>query len=92
MINLIHMLAIIIGGLSYLFSDVNSSSGFTNTLLPVIALLAFIYGIIVTVNMLYNIRKKSDSVDKSSGLLFESMKEFGEKKFVQEDINENIEQ
>jgi len=85
MINIIHSLAIIIGVLAYYFSDVNSSSGFINTLLPVIALLTFIYGIIVTVNMLYSLRKKSNNTDKSSAILFESMKELGDKKSMQEE-------
>ncbi len=79
MINIIHSIAIIIGVLAYYFSDVNSNSGFTNTLLPFIAMLSFIYGVIVTVNMLYNLRNKSGGADRSADILFQSMKELGEK-------------
>ncbi len=85
MINIMHSLAIIIGVLAYYFSDVNSSSGFTNTLLPLIATFSFIYGVIVTVNMLYTMRNKSDMADKSADILFQSMKEVSKKEPVQQE-------
>ena len=85
MINIIHSLAIIIGVLAYYFSDVNSSSGFSNTLLPLIAMLSFIYGVIVTVNMLYNLRKQPKTNDKAADILFQSMKELGDKKDAQQE-------
>ncbi len=82
MINILHLLAIIVGVLAYYFSDVNSNSGFTNTLLPFIVMLSFIYGVIVTVSMLYNLRNKSDMTDKSADILFQSMKELAKKEPV----------
>ncbi len=85
MVNILHFSAIIIGGLSYFFSDVNSSNGFSNTLLPFITLLSFIYGVIVTVNMLYNLRKKPNSEGKSNDVLFESIKELKAKVPTPED-------
>jgi len=85
MINIIHSLAIIIGVLAYCFSDVNSSSGFSNTLLPLIAMLSFIYGVIVTVNMLYNLRKQPKTNDKAADILFQSMKELTNKEQAQQE-------
>ena len=84
MINIIHSLAIITGVVAYYFSDVNSNSGFSNTLLPLIALFSFIYGVIVTVNIFYTMRHKSDMADRSADLLFESMKELGKKESGQQ--------
>jgi len=79
---------LIIGGLAYLLSDVNSNNGFTNTLLPFLAMLTFVYGVIVTINMLFNMRKKVEA-DKSSELLFESMKEAQEKNQEKKSNKEN---
>ncbi len=77
MLNLIHLAAIILGILSYSFSDVNSSSGFYNTFLPFVVLLSFIYGVIVTISLLFRSRVKSNSKNKSADLLLASLKQQG---------------
>jgi len=84
MTNLFHIGAMILGLLAYVFSDVNSASGFTNTFLPFIVLICFIYGLIVTINIFYNLRKNSHVQDKSADLLFESMKEIKNKPQAQQ--------
>jgi len=82
-----HLMALIIGFTAYIFSDVNSDNGFTNTFLPLLVLFSFIYGVIVTINMIYNMRNKTEKVDRSSELLFESMKEYSKKESATEDVN-----
>lgn len=86
--NLFHISAIVLGLVAYIFSDVNSSSGFTNTFLPFIVLVSFIYGLIVTINLLYNIRKKPIEKNMSTDLLLASMKELKNKEQSQKDIEQ----
>ena len=74
MTNLFHILAIITGVLAYYFSDVSSDSAFTNTLLPFIVLLSFIYGVVVTINIIYKMRNKSRGQDRSVDILLTSLK------------------
>lgn len=88
MTNTFHMSALIIGILAYVLSDVNSNSGFSNTFLPFIVMLSFIYGLVVMINMFYGLRKKSQAQDKSSDLLFENMKELKNKHQAQQNIEQ----
>jgi len=74
MINKIHLAAIIFGFVSYYFSDVNSSSGFFNIFLPLVVLLSFIYGLLVTINLILKSRRSSNYEDKSVDFLLENMK------------------
>ena len=74
MINNIHLAAIFFGFVSYYFSDVNSSSGFFNLFLPLIVLLSFIYGLLVTINLIVKSRRSRDYEDKSVDFLLENMK------------------
>jgi len=74
MINKIHLAAIFFGFVSYYFSDVNSSSGFFNIFLPLIVLLSFIYGLLVTINLIVKSRRSSDYEDKSVDFLLQNMK------------------
>lgn len=88
MVNIFHISAIVLGLVAYIFSDVNSSSGFTNTFLPFIVLISFIYGLIVTINILYNIRKKPNEKNMSSDLLLDSMKELKNKEQSQKEVEQ----
>jgi len=74
MINKIHLAAIFFGFVSYYFSDVNSSSGFFNIFLPLIVLLSFTYGLLVTINIILKSRRSSDYEDKSVDFLLQNMK------------------
>jgi len=74
MANLFHILAIITGVLAYYFSDVDSNSSFTNTFLPFMVLLSFIYGVVVTINIIYKMRNKSREQDLSADILLSSLK------------------
>lgn len=77
--NLFHISAIVLGLLAYIFSDVNSNSGFTNTFLPFLVLTCFIYGLVVTINLIYHLRKKPNEKNMSTDLLLASMKELKDK-------------
>jgi len=66
-----------VGVLSYLFTDVNSNSGFYNRFLPFVILLSFIYGVIVTISLFCRSRVKSNNKDNSTGLLITSLKDQG---------------
>jgi len=77
MINILHISALLLGFSAYYFSDVNSGSGFYSILLPVIVLVSFIYGIVVTINMLYKLRRASTNNSKSNDILLASLKEHG---------------
>ena len=74
----LHLSAIILGFLAYAFSDVNSSNGFTSLLLPIIVVISFIYGVIVTIGIF---KKKNATQDntKSTDFLLENMKALKEK-------------
>ena len=74
MINKIHLAAIFFGFVSYYFSDVNSSSGFFNLFLPLIVLLSFIYGLLVTINLIVKSRRPTEYEDKSVEFLLANMK------------------
>jgi len=77
MIKLFHISAIFFGVLAYYYSDVNSQSGFYNTFLPFIVLVCFIYGLVVTISMLYHLRVRPQRNDKSTDLLLSSLREHG---------------
>jgi len=77
MIKIFHLSAIFFGVLAYYYSDVNSQSGLYNTFLPFIVLVCFIYGVIVTISMLYHLRVRSQQNDKSTDILLSSLKEHG---------------
>ena len=77
MINLLHLIALGSGLLAYYFSDVSSDSAFTNTFLPFIVLVSFIYGVIVTINIFYKLRHKSTQNELPADLLLASLKTTG---------------
>lgn len=74
MVNIIHLIVLLTGILAYVFSDVNSSSGFNNTFLPFVVLLSFIYGVVVTINIIYKARNKSREQDRSADILLANLK------------------
>jgi len=78
MTNIFHIVAIILGLLAYIFSDVNSSNGFTNLFLPIIVTFCFVYGVIVTLSLLMR-KNNSDEHNKSADFLMTNMKELKEK-------------
>ena len=88
MVNTLHIGALFLGLLAYIFSDVNSTSGFTNTFLPFIVLLSFIYGLIVTINILYTLRKKPNQQDKATDILLANMKDLKNKEQSQKEVEE----
>ena len=83
MTNIFHLVAIILGLFAYIFSDVNSSNGFTNLFLPIIVTFCFIYGVIVTLSLLMR-KNNSDEHNKSADFLMTNMKELKDKKEVDE--------
>ena len=74
MINIFHLAAIIFGLFAYIFSDVNSSNGFTNLFLPIMVTFCFIYGVIVTLSLIMR-KNNSDEHNKSADFLVTNMKE-----------------
>lgn len=89
MANSFHISAMFFGLLAYAFSDVNSASGFTNTFLPLIVMLCFIYGLIVTVSLFVRSRKNTDSQNKSADLLLMTMKELKDQESEQNKSDQN---
>lgn len=84
MTNIFHLVAIIFGLFAYIFSDVNSSNGFTNLFLPIIVTFCFIYGVIVTLSLLMR-KNNSDEHNKSADFLMTNMKELKDKKEVDDE-------
>ena len=92
MANIIHLLVLASGILAYVFSNVNSDSGFYNTFLPFVVLLCFIYGVVVTINIIYKARNKNREQQRSADILLANLKnKLSEQKNVPEtDVSVSI--
>lgn len=77
MASIAHLAALIVGFSAYYFSDVHSDSAFYNIFLPLVALVSFLYGITVVINILYKLRHPKDDNVKSNDILLASLKEHG---------------
>lgn len=78
MTNIFHFSAIVLGFLAYAFSDVNSNNGFTSLLMPIIVVISFIYGVIVTIGI-FKKKNATEENAKSTDFLLENMKVLKEK-------------
>jgi len=76
MLNALHLIVLITGIFAYVFSDVASDNGLVNTLLPTLVLFCFIYGLVLSLSLIYRSRNKPDS-GKSTDFLLQNMKQMG---------------
>jgi len=76
MLNIIHLIVLIIGIAAYIFSDVEHSSSFVNTFLPTLVLFSFLYGLVLSLSLIYRSKNKPEN-NKSTEFLLKNMKEQG---------------